>query len=268
MLRLEASQASMIAVLIMSNIVGADARVYPVARRDDGGRVAGAVESGSGTGICSAGPIQKPYKLVVNDFDADVVRSIGSTPWSEGTHRGCNDGHSHDAQSRLNYTFHNQGINEPTRPANGLDFHHDNALDKGKVAVEYAPSLAQCGCYMIYEMHPGGPTSDACAGWLPRRAPMEVTDANGITFRRFVDQSKLGGQWNPLACYFLPEGPQRVVVSNEGTDNCLEASGPEQRPCFWVVSLHAPSHCHFSLPLLTATSHCHFSLPPLRRAAW
>ena len=83
-------------------------------------------------------------------------------------------------------------------------------------------------------MAPRRPDSEACAGWLPYRAPIEVTDASGTTWRAFVDQSKDGGQWNPIACYDLPAGPQRVVASNAGTDECLEKSRPEHG-CFWIA---------------------------------
>ena len=179
---------------------------------------------------------------MVNDHDENVVRNIGSKMWSQAEFAGCSDGHGHPTQSELearnkdNTTLLLASGTEkpPNRPRSGLDWHHDNARDKGKVAIEYAPSLDTCGCYMVYEWHPGGPDSEACAGWLPYRAPIEVTDASGTTWRAFVDQSKDGGQWNPIACYDLPAGPQRVVASNAGTDECLEKSRPEHG-CFWIA---------------------------------
>ena len=190
--------------------------------------------------VCT--PLPTGWSLMVNDHDENVVRNIGSKMWSQAEFAGCSDGHGHPTQSELearnkdNTTLLLASGTEkpPNRPRSGLDWHHDNARDKGKVAIEYAPSLDTCGCYMVYEWHPGGPDSEACAGWLPYRAPIEVTDASGTTWRAFVDQSKDGGQWNPIACYDLPAGPQRVVASNAGTDECLEKSRPEHG-CFWIA---------------------------------
>ena len=111
---------------------------------------------------------------------------------------------------------------------NPLDFHHDNAQNKGKVAVAFTPEVSQCGCFRLFEWHPGS-DGDDCSTYLPTRAPIEITDGNGTTHRGYVDQSRNGKRWNSLGCYDLNAGEQHIVASNEGTDDC------SQNTCYWIA---------------------------------
>ena len=166
--------------------------------------------SGSSTS-CAPPPQTSGNDTVINDFDAQV-RSIGTHEWSIGSNGGCSDSFSGD--------YHDDGGNK--------------AL-KGSVIVEFHPQLAQCGCYQLHEWHPGGPSSSRdCAKFQPFRAPVDVVDGSGTTYRAYVNQSVDGGQWNRVACYELASGKQRIVASNEGTNSC-PGGGSASSGCYWVA---------------------------------
>jgi hypothetical protein len=148
--------------------------------------------------------------VIVGDFD-DEVSSIGEVDWREGTFTGCSDSHG-DHNSEWD---------------GRLDFHHDGATDKGKVAALYAPELAQCGCYQISEWHPG---ATSCRGYLATAA-VDIVDATGDTWRVHVDQSRDGARWNSLGCYDLAAGAQEITSSNEGGGSTACSNGE----CYWIA---------------------------------
>ena len=88
--------------------------------------------------------------VIVNDRplgDQPGAISTGQVSWQVGTYQGCAQAHGDDQ----------------------LDFHHDNAASKGLVEATYLPRLARCGCYEIFEWHPG---SGTCVSYLPTRVPV------------------------------------------------------------------------------------------------
>ena len=143
---------------------------------------------------------------IINDFSPNVI----GRSWSTGTYSACSDSHG------------NFGT-----PQGMLDFHHDNASNKGGVNATY--SLRELGvdaCYKVFEWHPGGDSS--CSWYLPHNAPVTIRHASGETHLS-VNQGKNGRQWNLLGLFYFQEGQGEIFVSNEGTDYCSASS------CYWVA---------------------------------
>jgi len=109
-------------------------------------------------------------------------------------------------------------------------FHHDGAVNKGKVRAMWAPRFETDGCYKVYEWH-ATPSSGFSAENMPRTVPYWIRHRLGET-RVTVDQSVRGGEWNPLGAFLFDDGSteHRVRSSNEGTDDCNK-----QGSCYWVA---------------------------------
>ena len=160
-----------------------------------------------------------PLEHTIIAGDSSAV-SVGGVPWSVGTHAGCSNSHGAELSSQL-------------------DFHHDWGRDKGDVSARYSPTLPQCGCWRVAEWHPGGPS---CSHFLPRTAPVRITDGRGAEFDVLVDQSRFGAQWNTIGCYDMAAGVQDIVVSNTGTYDCPALDCNEGcngagngYSCYWVA---------------------------------
>eukprot|EP00966_Prymnesium_polylepis_P028686 664706-Prymnesium_polylepis.1 len=142
--------------------------------------------------------------VIANDFDATTL----GQNWIPGTFSGCHDSHSGD------------------NPEIALNFHHDNASNKGGVRATYRPRLPVGGCWEVDEWHPGG--SEICSSYLPSRVPVDILTVDGV-LREYIDQSVRPNRWNPIGRFMLSADAAQIVSSNEGTTTCAAA------PCFWVA---------------------------------
>ena len=141
------------------------------------------------------------YSLIVNDHD-DAVTGHG---WSVGSYTPCADSHG----------------------TTGLDFHHDNGINKGRVRANYSlRELAQSGCYELFEWHPG--SSYECSRYMPRASPVWVHHSRGIT-QLSIDQSVGGRQWDSMGFFEFEQGGGYIIISNEGTAECGAAT------CYWIA---------------------------------
>jgi hypothetical protein len=79
------------------------------------------------------------------------------------------------------------------------------------------------------EWHPGAHSN--CSRHLPQAVRIEITYGKGNKTYTFVDQSRRGGQWNPVSMLPFAAGwPAKIVVRNHGTgDNCASNN------CVWVA---------------------------------
>ena len=172
---------------------------------------------------------------MVGDFD-EAVCSVGESPWLLGTFTGCSDSHGdHEDTRHQGADFYSSPRDDnPTR----LDFHHDGARRKGRVVVQYNPSLEGCGCYHVSEWHPGGSSAPDCGAYLPKTAPVTIDDANGTTHRLIVNQAEGGGQWNSLGCFDFDAGTQHLTASNDGSNDCTYGKGA----CYWIADAFKFEH--------------------------
>jgi hypothetical protein len=164
------------------------------------------------SGACAVSdPPFSSLTTIINDWD-DHVSSTGDWPWVVGTYGACSDSHGDHGEAQ----------------DDKLDFHHDggSTFAKGRVAATYAPTV-ECGCYEIYEWHPGGGRD--CSKYMPHHFPVSIRTAGGVIATRTINQAKRGRRWNSLGTFELDGGLQQIVLSNEGSDSC------EATSCYWVA---------------------------------
>ena len=156
-------------------------------------------------------------EIIINDHptgDQQPARSTGSANWLEGTYAGCSQSHGNSAR-------------------NGLDFHHDGARNKGQVEATYEPNIPRCGCYDVYEWHPGGRD---CANHMPQRVPITVHEScaagSGLVqpMTVYVNHAMNGARWNHIGQFHFDTGVNRIVSSNRGTTDCAYTGA-----CYWVA---------------------------------
>jgi hypothetical protein len=114
--------------------------------------------------------------------------------------------------------------------AGAQSFHHDGAVNKGKVRAMWTPKIEAGGCYEVYEWH-AAPSSGFSAANMPRNVPYWIKHRLGET-RVSVDQSRNGGAWNALGAFWFDDASagHRVRSSNDGTDDCQQPGS-----CYWVA---------------------------------
>lgn len=180
------------------------------------------------TTICNATNSSILLPVIINDFDTHA-QSTGQRPWHEGTFSECANSHGdhvHDADTtRLDFHHDAGGAKglvegEPLATPFRLPYMHATNTVTCSIPVTYAPVLETCGCYELYEWHPGGAS---CSKWLPDSVPVHImTVQYGETLRQ-VDQSRNGAAWNSIGLFQLAAGPQSIKVSNENTIHCATA---------------------------------------------
>lgn len=155
-----------------------------------------------------------PAPVVLDDF----AGAAQSTTWAEGWYTPCGDAY---------------GGHQP------VDFHHDNADNKGLVSADYYAQGLTPGCWLVEEHHPG--RNPLCARFLPTTAPLTIYGGDGgATATATVNQAVNGGQWNPVGRYMLA-GHAHLQLSNRGSTEC--AAGRDS--CYWIadafrLSWHGP----------------------------
>jgi hypothetical protein len=105
--------------------------------------------------------------IIVNDFDAAVVPTVAAGAEGAGfvAGRAGEKPYFHDWFGELGRK----------------DFHHDDALNKGKVSATYTVALPTPGCYVAEEWHLGG--NQFCLAYMPRAVPMAVQHDGGPASR-------------------------------------------------------------------------------------
>ena len=143
--------------------------------------------------------------VIVNDFDSGATYSGGA---GEGWYKAC-------------------GINSYGNRE--VDFHMDYAGEKGEVTVSVKAPLAEAGCYLVEEHHPGGAS---CSPYLPFAAPLTVHSADGSEAVFAINQAVNGGAWNAVGSFELsPDQDVHLVFSNGGGG----AGTCQASVCWWLA---------------------------------